>query len=100
MTPRERIYEVARRVPRGRVATYGDVARLTGNPRAAREVGRAMAALPEGADVPWWRIVNRLGAISCRSHGMEQHAELLRAEGVEVSADGSLDLARYRWDDE
>ena len=100
MTPREYIYQVARRVPRGRVATYGDVARLSGNPRAAREVGRAMAALPEGADVPWWRIVNRQGAISCRSHGMEQQAELLRSEGVEVSADGSLDLARYRWDDE
>ena len=100
VSPRHHIYEIARRIPRGRVATYGDVARLSGNPRAAREVGRALSALGEVSDVPWWRIVNRHGTISCRSNGMELQAELLRAEGIAVDADGSLDLARYRWDDD
>src|SRR5687767_6833301 len=84
----DRIYYWAGRIPPGRVATYGDVARLAGAPRAARAVGWALRALPEGAAVPWWRVINREGAISCRSHGMELQAELLRSEGVEVSGDG------------
>jgi methylated-DNA-protein-cysteine methyltransferase related protein len=95
----ERIYEAARRVPRGRVATYGDIARLAGAPRAAREVGWALHALAEDSEVPWWRIVNRSGSVSCRPHGMELQCELLREEGVEVSLEGSLDLERYRWDE-
>jgi len=99
MSPlRCRIRDCARRIPRGRVSTYGDVARMAGSPRAAREVGRTLATLPEDSGVPWWRIVNREGTISCRSHGTEHQAELLRAEGVEVSAAGRLELEGYRWE--
>ena len=80
------------------MATYGDIARLAGAPGAAREVGWALSGLPEGSDVPWWRVINRQGAVSGRAHGMELQAERLREEGVEVTADGRLDLQRYRWD--
>jgi methylated-DNA-protein-cysteine methyltransferase related protein len=96
-TLRQRIYGHARRIPAGTVATYGDVARMAGVPRAARAVGWALGALPEGSDVPWWRVVNREGRISCRAHGMELQAELLRGEGVEMTEEGEIDLSRYRW---
>ncbi|MFN3652054.1 MAG: MGMT family protein [Armatimonadota bacterium] len=95
---RERILAVARRIPSGSVATYGDVARLAGAPRAAREVGWALSSLPEGSDVPWWRVVNRLGEITCPSHASGLQAELLAEEGVPLTAEGRVDLARARWE--
>jgi methylated-DNA-protein-cysteine methyltransferase-like protein len=93
---RERIYEAARAIPRGRVATYGDLARAAGAPGAAREVGWAMSGLPPDTDVPWWRVVNRHGGISLRAGGMELQAELLREEGVELLPGDRVDLSRYR----
>ena len=92
------IYEIARRIPRGRVATYGDLARLSGAPRAAREVGWALSILPDNLDVPWWRVINRHGLIPPHA-GRELQAELLRSEGVEVSEEGRIDLAQYRWEE-
>jgi len=92
----ERIYEVTRRIPRGRVATYGQIARLVGMPKAARQVGYAMAALGRGAprpDVPWHRVVNAKGESSI---GGEQ-IERLRAEGVVFDALGRIDLRRFGW---
>jgi methylated-DNA-protein-cysteine methyltransferase related protein len=97
-TQRERFYAVIRRIPRGRVATYGDVAALAGSPRAAREVGWALSSVPPGSDVPWWRVVNGRGGISLRPYGAERQAQLLREEGIPVSEEGFLDLRRYRWD--
>lgn len=94
-----RFYEIIRAIPPGKVATYGDVARLAGNPRAARDVGWALSALPPGTDVPWWRVVNRHGGVSCRSNGVTLQAELLEDEGIVFDAEGRLDLATYRWDD-
>src|SRR4051812_45835597 len=64
----ERIYAVVRKIPKGRVATYGQVARLAGLPRHARHVGFALAALDERAAVPWQRVVNAAGRISRRDH--------------------------------
>ena len=61
-----RIYAVVRRIPRGRVASYGQVARLAGLPGHARQVGYAMHALPAGTTVPWHRVVNAQGAVSRR----------------------------------
>ncbi len=90
-----RILAAVRAIPCGRVATYGDVARMAGAPRAARQVGWALAGLPEDTDVPWWRVVNRQGAVSCRSHGAEEQAAHLRAEGIPVDPDGRLDLPRF-----
>ncbi len=94
------IFDVVRRIPRGHVATYGQVARLAGFPRHARLVGYALHALPEGNDVPWHRVVNAQGRISPRSDlmGREDLQRLmLEDEGVRFSRDGVLSLARYQW---
>jgi len=95
-------YDVVRRIPSGRVATYGQVAAEAGFPGRARQVGYAMAALPNGSDVPWHRVVNARGEISRRSGGtaFEQiQRVLLEAEGVRINAHGRIDLKLCRWDD-
>jgi methylated-DNA-protein-cysteine methyltransferase-like protein len=91
------IYAIVRRIPRGRVATYGLVARLAGIPRHARRVGYALAALREDG-VPWHRVVNAKGEISLRSTAAygEQRG-LLEGEGVVFDAGGHIDLARFQW---
>lgn len=101
----EQVYAVVRRIPRGKVTSYGRVAKMLGAPNAARAVGYALRALkdkkddPAYADVPWQRVVNSQGRISIvnRDSGPERQAELLRAEGVEVSEDLRIDLDAYLW---
>lgn len=96
----QRVYDVVRQVPPGRVTTYGDVALAAGALRAARQVGYAMAALtPEHGDVPWHRVINARGLISPgREPGrMLEQRLLLEAEGVAVDQAGKVDLARLRW---
>ena len=94
-----RIYDVVRRIPNGRVATYGQIATLAGIPGHARQVGYAMAALPEDSRVPWHRVVNARGMISLRTdRGYAQMQRiLLESEGVTFDACGRLSLERYRW---
>ena len=87
------------RIPKGRVATYGQVAALAHLPRQARFVGYALHALPADSDVPWHRVVNAAGKISLRADTLghdELQAHLLRREGVRF-AGGAIPLARYRW---
>jgi len=94
-----RIYAVVSRIPRGRVATYGQVATLAGLPRQARLVGYAMHSLPADSDVPWHRVVNAAGKISIRSDGLghdELQAQLLRREGVRFVED-AIPLRKYLW---
>jgi methylated-DNA-protein-cysteine methyltransferase-like protein len=95
----ERIYRVVRRIPRGRVASYGAVARLAGLPGAARQVGYALAALRDGTRVPWHRVVNARGAVSPRASGFETpQRRLLEREGVRFDAAGRIDLGRFGWE--
>jgi methylated-DNA-protein-cysteine methyltransferase-like protein len=96
----ERIYEVARRIPEGCVATYGQIARLAGLPRGARTVGWAMHAVPEQSDVPWWRVINAKGRISGRPGSALELIQraLLEGEGVEFAAGGRIDLATFGWE--
>ena len=94
-----RIYDVVSRIPKGRVATYGQVATLAGLPRQARLVGYALNVLPEASRVPWYRVVNAKGRVSLRSDGLghdQIQTQLLKREGVPF-ADGAIPLARYRW---
>jgi methylated-DNA-protein-cysteine methyltransferase-like protein len=96
----ERFYRVIRRVPPGRVATYGTVAREAGMPGHARQVGYALAALPDAHDVPWHRIINARGEVSARAAaiGFEQlQRKLLEAEGVAFDAAGRVSLDRFGW---
>jgi methylated-DNA-protein-cysteine methyltransferase-like protein len=96
---REDIYRIVRTVPEGRVTTYGDVAAVAGSPRAARQVGYAMAALPEETDVPWHRVINAQGMISRRGDVARPIEQLRRLEdeGVAFDAGGRCDLERLRW---
>lgn len=93
---RERVWRLVRRVPRGCVVTYGQVAARLGVPRAARAVGQAMRTCPPG--VPWHRVVNARGAISRRDEGsgMVSQRLLLEAEGVRFRR-GRVDLGRFGW---
>ena len=90
------------RVPKGRVATYGQIAGEAGLPGHARMVGYALSALPEGSRVPWHRIVNAAGRISLRSAAEGRPMDriqrfLLEREGVRFGGGGAIPLARYRW---
>jgi len=95
----QRIYNVVRRIPRGRVATYGQIASLAGIAGHARQVGYALHALPGGTLVPWHRVVNAAGAISARAApgGDLVQQILLEREGVCLDARGRVQLDRVRW---
>jgi methylated-DNA-protein-cysteine methyltransferase-like protein len=95
----EHIYAVVRRIPRGRVATYGQVARLAGMPRQARQVGYALNRLPEDSGVPWHRVINARGEISARAIPDDGRLQriLLSAEGVRFNPAGRIALDRYLW---
>lgn len=94
------IVSTVRRIPFGRVATYGQVAAIAGRPGAARAVGRTLRELPEGSRVPWHRVLAAPGRIApALRHGPSgaEQARRLRAEGVVVDAAGRVDLARHGW---
>jgi methylated-DNA-protein-cysteine methyltransferase-like protein len=90
---------VVRRIPRGRVATYGQIASLAGLAGHARQVGYALHALPTGSLVPWHRVVNAAGRISSRATpgGELVQQLLLEKEGVRLDARGRVPLDRVRW---
>ena len=96
----ERIYAVVRQIPKGRVATYGQVAALAGLPGHARQVGYALHALAEGSTVPWHRVINAKGEVSLRVEAgwdnFQRH--LLEEEGVVFDNRGRVDLERERWE--
>lgn len=93
------VYRVVRRIPAGRVATYGAVARLAGMPGAARQVGWALHAVDAGDDLPWHRVINARGEVSRR--GAKEVEDLqrarLEAEGVVFDGRGRVDLERFGW---
>lgn len=95
----ERVYAVVRRIPRGRVATYGQVARLAGLGGQGRQVGYALHALPGEGFAPWHRVVNARGAISLPPGGGADVTQRIRLEreGVRFDARGRIDLERYGW---
>lgn len=96
----ELIYQQVRKIPRGKVATYGQIAMLAGNPRWSRVVGYALHANPSPDTIPCYRVVDRFGRLSTAFAfgGVNRQAELLRADGVEVGEDNSVELEKYLWD--
>ena len=100
LTPAERIYTVIRRIPPGRVATYGQVAALAGLPGHARQVGQALRETPEGLELPWQRVINAKGEVSPRGIGLEAGLQrhLLQEEGVVFDSRGRIDLDLFGWD--
>lgn len=93
-----RVYAVVRRVPSGRIATYGQVARVAGLGEHARMVGYALAALPSGTTVPWHRIINAQGTVSRRRSGdsLSQRMRLER-EGIRFDPRGRVSFATFGW---
>jgi methylated-DNA-protein-cysteine methyltransferase-like protein len=93
---------VVRRIPPGRVATYGQVAALAGRPRHARQVGYALHSLEEGSGVPWHRVVNHRGEVSRRADPFYEPLQraLLEDEGVVFDRRGRIDLERFGWEPE
>ena len=92
----EQVYAILAQVPRGRVISYGRIARLLGYPRAARQVGRAMRLCPDG--LPWQRVVMQDGSVAGGRHASHRRA-MLEAEGVAFLPDGRVDMDRHRWPD-
>lgn len=95
----ELIYDVVKTIPRGKVATYGQIAMLAGNPRWSRVVGYALHVNPDPAHIPCYRVVNRLGEPSSAFAfgGINEQILLLQEDGVEF-IDGRVDLSKYLWD--
>lgn len=101
MTRYELIWSTVRRIPRGKVATYGQIATLAGLDGHARQVGYALHNLPSPSDVPWHRVINSKGEVSPRTSGDSHELQrmLLEGEGVVFSLGGKLDLKLYQWKD-
>jgi methylated-DNA-protein-cysteine methyltransferase-like protein len=100
MSSYKRYYEVISQIPRGRVSTYGTVATVAGLPGRARQVGYALAALPDEHDIPWHRVINAKGELSRRSGGtaFEQIQRiLLKEEGIRFDERGRVDLEGCGW---
>lgn len=95
----DRIYAVVKRIPRGCVATYGQVATLAGLDGHARQVGYALHNLPDKSGVPWHRVINARGEVSPRtiSDSHELQRMLLEEEGIEFSLDGRVAMGNCRW---
>ncbi len=93
----ERIYEVVKSIPKGKVATYGQVAFLAGNPRLARVVGYALHNNPDPSSIPCHRVVNREGKVAeiYAFGGGEVQRQLLEAEGITFKSDGRIDLEKF-----
>jgi methylated-DNA-protein-cysteine methyltransferase-like protein len=99
----DEIYAIVKLIPSGKVATYGQIARLADRPRGARQVGYALAALGRirgEHDIPWHRVVNAQGAISARAHSDYENYQqvLLEDEGIEFGLRRRINLEKYLWE--
>ena len=97
----DKIYRVVRRIPYGKVATYGQIAAAVGNPRLARVVGYALHQNPSPGIIPCHRVVKKDGSVSeaFAFGGENAQIEMLRAEGVEFAEYGKVDMSRFQWTD-
>jgi methylated-DNA-protein-cysteine methyltransferase-like protein len=96
----ERVYEVVRKIPYGRVSSYGLIARYLGSPQSARMVGWAMNASHNIDDVPAHRVVNRLGLLTGKHHfeGTNLMQQLLENEGIEIEDNQIINFDQFLWD--
>ena len=93
------VYRAVSMIPRGQVATYGQIAAYVGNPRGARTVGWALHGLPAGSGVPWHRVINAQGSISTSREGSRpgQQRAMLEDEGIVFDEKGRMDLKTLQW---
>jgi methylated-DNA-protein-cysteine methyltransferase-like protein len=97
----QRVYNIVKRIPKGRVATYGQIARMVGQPHAARFVGYALHANPDPKTIPCHRVVFRDGSLASgfAFGGPDEQARRLKAEGIAFLPDGRVDMDNYSWED-
>lgn len=95
----EEVYKIVKKIPKGKVATYGQIAKILGNPRKSIVVGWALHSNPSPGTIPCHRVVNREGRLSgaFAFGGMDVQRSLLEKEGIEVNDEGIVDLATYLW---
>ena len=96
---RNKVISFVKKIPKGKVVSYGQVAANCGHPRASRQVGGILGALGVETGIPWWRVVNRDGVITIKNQIVtkEQQKALLKKDGVEVSSKLSIDMSKYRY---
>ncbi|WP_042148803.1 MGMT family protein [Paucisalibacillus sp. EB02] len=99
MTPfTERVINIIQNIPKGRVMTYGQIGRLAGNPRAARQVVRILHSMSKKYQLPWHRVINAKGQVAMKDEASYNEQILnLEAEGVEVGIHDQIDLEVYQW---
>ncbi|WP_456273393.1 MGMT family protein [Bacillus sp. AK031] len=102
MTPfTEKVIGIISKIPQGRVMTYGQIARLAGSPRAARQVVRILHSMSKTYKLPWHRVINAKGQIALQDEESYQEQRMnLEMEGVEPGLNGTIDLERYQWNPE
>ena len=93
----ESIAAIIKSIPRGRVATYGQVARLAGNPRASRQVVWALRSLSEKRKLPWHRVINSKGRISLTGEGYAIQRRVLEREGIKFGPKDTIPLELFQW---
>lgn len=92
------VIQAIRSIPAGKVATYGGIATLAGNPRAARQVARVLHSTSQKEGLPWHRVINREGRISLKPlNGYEEQRSMLEREGVTFDQTGRVDMAEHLW---
>ena len=91
------IFAVIHQIPRGKVTTYGEIAKLAGYPGYARHVGKALGNLPAESTLPWHRVINSQGKISLKGEDLVRQRTLLIEEEVEVNIAGKVKLNKYKW---
>lgn len=92
------VKEIIKSIPKGKVATYGQIATFAGNPRAARQVVRALHSCSDSDNLPWHRVINRHGRISLKPNlGYEIQKGRLEEEGIEFDENDTVDLNRFLW---
>lgn len=96
----EDVYGIVKQIPKGKVATYGQIAKLMGQPRKSKMVGWALHSNPQPGIIPCHRVVNRLGQLSgsFAFGGADVQKQLLEGEGINFSGEGIIDLQKYLWD--
>lgn len=93
----EKVVGVIRKIPKGKVATYGLIAMMAGNPRGARQVVRVLTTQWVKHDLPWHRVINSKGTISLTGEGYRIQKQLLKAEGITLDEQGKIDFDRFLW---
>lgn len=94
----QRVVDIIKKVPYGKVATYGQIAAYAGNPRAARQVSYILHSSSGKKNLPWHRVINSKGGISLRPrHGYELQKQLLKKEGIKFTKNDTIDLKKFLW---